>query len=124
MNKNDFQKGQLVYLKYIGDRRNGTIGSITEATVKSIGSKYVTTISGDEYFDVERKFDINNDFREHYISGSSDHQLYANRQDIEDENESLEIGALIRSLFKLYSNVTKLPIDKLRRIKAIIEEKE
>ena len=124
MDKNDFQKGQLVYLKYIGDRRNGAIGSITEATVKSIGSKYVTTttISGNGYFDVERKFDINNDFREHYTSGGSDHQLYANRQDIEDENESLEIGTLIRSLFKLYSNVTKLPIDKLRRIKAIIEE--
>ena len=55
--------------------------------------------------------------------GGSDYQLYLSRQQIEEENESLEIGKLIRSQFiNSYSDMTKLSVDKLRKIKAIINE--
>lgn len=121
MNKNDFKKGQKVYLKYIGDRRRGTIGSITETTVKSIGSKYITTTDGDSY--AERKFDIANDFREFYTIGGTDYQLYLSKEQIEEENESKVIIKLIVSQFNDYSYKTKLSIDQLRRIKSIIDEK-
>jgi len=119
MTKNDFKKGQTVYLKYIGDRRNGTIGSITEATVKSIGSKYITTINGQ--YDTERKFDANNDFKEYYTIGESSYQLYLSKQQIEQENEAKKIGKLIKSLFvSSWSDEMKLPIEKLRAIQDII----
>jgi hypothetical protein len=108
-------------LKYIGDSRHGIIGSIIEATVKSVGNKYITTIDGD--WNTERKFEIENDFREYYTIGGSDYQLYLSKQQIEEENEVLEIGKLIRSQFiNSYSDMTKLSIDKLRKIKVIIDE--
>jgi len=119
MTKNNFKKGQTVYLKYIGDRRNGTIGSIIEATVKSVGSKYITTIDGD--FNTERKFDVTNDFREYYNIGESSYQLYLSKQQIEEENEAKKIGKLIKSLFiSSWSDEMKLSIEKLRAIQEII----
>lgn len=119
MDKKDFQKGQIVYLKYIGDRRYGTLDSIIEATVKSIGSKYITVIENNR--NVERKFEIDNDFREYNNGYSAEYQLYINKKQIEEEIEAKEIGKLIKSQFEnSWSNETKLSIEKLRKIKEII----
>ncbi len=120
MNKSDFNKGQIVYLKYIGDRRYGVIGDILEATVKSVGSKYITTINGD--WNTERKFEIDNDFRESYTIGGSDYQLFLSRQQIEDENESTLIQDKLRKFIGSYGRI-KLTLDQLRRIEAVIDEK-
>ena len=119
MDKKDFKKGEVAYMKYIGDRRNGTLGSIKECTVKSIGSKYVTTFEGD--FNSERKFEIENDFRESYIIGGSDYQLYPNKQIIEDEKEFEEIIDLIRcKIGTNYGYKKELTLEQLRKIREII----
>jgi len=121
MQKSDFKKEQIVFLKYIGDRRHGTIGDIKEAIVKSVGSKYITVTLGrwEEY-----KFIIDEDFRQYYDIGGQDYELYLTRQQIEDENEALEItDFIIKYMPQGYGrHCAKLPLDKLRRIKAIIEE--
>jgi len=117
--KKDFKKGQIVYLKYVGDRRNGTLGNIVEAEVKSIGTKYITTINGD--WSTERKFDISNEFIQIHNSGCTDYQLYLSRHHIEEEKEKESIGKLIRSKFiREYCNETTLSIEQLREIREII----
>ena len=117
MDKRDFTKGQQAYLKYIGDRRNGTIRSIKEVIVKSVGSKYITTVDGDR--DYERKFDISNDFREFYTIGGSNYQLFLSEQHILDENEKERLEDEIRRVFSGYGK-TKLLLEQLRQIKSII----
>lgn len=120
MEKKDFKKEQVVYLKYIGDRRHGNIGEIKEGIVKSVGSKYIT-ISGGRWG--EYKFEIDNDFRQYYTMGGADYALYLTKQQIEDENEMEEIVGLIKSCFPQYTNKqSKLSLDQLKRIKLIIEE--
>lgn len=119
MNRNDFKKGQTVYLKYIGDRRYGNYGKIIEATVKSVGCKYITTVH--ESWNEEHKFEVDNDFREYYKIGGRDYQLFLSQQCIDEENEFDMIQDFLRNTFDRYKKV-KLSLDQLRRIKEIVDE--
>lgn len=99
----------------------GSVGEIVEATVKSVGSKYITTISGN--WNTERKFEIDNEFREYYTIGSSDYQLFLSKEQIEEDNEAILLEDHLRNIFKQYGKIN-LSLDQLRRIKVIVDECE
>ena len=94
MKKSDFTKGQTVWLKYVGNRRGEV--EISERTVKSIGSKYIT-VSLNRYKDV--KFEIENNFIEH-TDYRIQYSLYLSREDIEKENELRERRDYVRRVFR------------------------
>ena len=122
MNKNDFKKGQTVYLKGVGRYQNT---EPVEAKVKSVGSKYITTIHG--VFNSESKFEIDNDFYEYCTVGGRNYELYLTMQQIEDDEEYKRLLDDIKQVFPEYGLGIKkigLSLCQLRRIKAIIDEVE
>lgn len=92
---------------------------VKEVEVTSVGRKYIT-VGKEKYSQI--KFEIENDYREHYTCGGADHKLYVSKQEILDEHESNQLYDGIKSCFSNWVNNDKYSLDQLRRIKAILEE--
>jgi hypothetical protein len=85
-------------------------------TVVNIGRKYVTVLVGHS----ERKFSISTG--EEKTDYSPDYTVWPSMRVFEDNEEAMELRKKLRDLFTSYTNVAEMNLDKLRRIKAIIDE--
>lgn len=129
--KLDIKKGDTVYIKIesgsnAARRKNPfTIDTfdewVKEVVVSGIGRKYITINKGEWS---EMKFDIENDYREHYTYGGADWKLYKSKQEILDEMEYNNIYDNMKSIFGGYRGYggCSLTLDQLRRINTIIKE--
>lgn len=88
MKKEDFYKGQNVWVYLIGNAARGrktTEERIQEWEVLKVGRKYITAkpkVGG-----WERRFDIENNFRHVYTYGTSDYELHLTKEEIYEEVE-------------------------------------
>ena len=83
MKKEDFHKGQTVWVYLIGNAARGrktTEERIREWEVTKVGRKYITAKDKSLYW--EAKFDIENNFRHVYDIGTSDYALFLNKEEI------------------------------------------
>lgn len=86
MKKEDFHKGQKVWVYLIGDAARGKESieeRIQEWKVVSVGRKYITARPKGRtgaYFN--EKFEIENDFQHVYTYGSANYILYLSKEDI------------------------------------------
>ena len=53
---------------------------------------------------------------------STDYTVWPSIREFEDNEEAMELRKKLRDLFTSYTNVAEMSLDKLRRIKAIIDE--
>jgi hypothetical protein len=124
--KLDLIKGQEVFIKIekgsnAARRVDLSLDNIDEwvfsGAVVSIGRKYVTVKfkSG-----IEDKFEIDNDYKQHYAYGGADYKLYTSIQDIKDEKEFEDLYNYIKNEFIGQPDSNKYTLEKLKRIKEII----
>lgn len=88
MRKEDFYKGQTVWVYLIGNAARGrktTEERIQEWEIIKVGRKYITAKSKNG--GRERRFDIENNFRHVYTYGTSDYELYLTKEEIYEEIE-------------------------------------
>lgn len=123
--KSDFKKGQKVYLYVTGNEarrtKPGIENRIREAVVKTVGRKYITVgYPNRQYF--EAKFEIDNDFRQFYETGTIDFVLYLTKEEI---YEDLRIGQLqkyIRDEIHTDSVMSKITKEDLEKIADIVSK--
>ena len=87
MKKEDFYKGQTVWVYLMGNAARGrkTVEErIQEWEVISVGRKYITARQKDGCR-WEAKFDIENDFSHVYKFGSTDYELYLSKDEIYEQ---------------------------------------
>lgn len=83
MKKEDFYKGQTVWVYLIGNAARGrktTEERIQEWEVLKVGRKYIT--AKPKAGGWEQKFDIENNFRHVYTYGTSDYELHLTEEEI------------------------------------------
>lgn len=80
MRKEDFNKGQTVFLLNIGDR--STRGSVVAATVRRVGRKYITVNIPGSGWDVQ--FDTENDFHQK-SQWPAEYKLFLTEEEIEQK---------------------------------------
>ena len=88
MKKEDFYKGQTVWVYLVGNAARGrktTEERIQEWEVLKVGRKYITAKSKSGGW--EQRFDIENNFRHVYTYGTSDYELYLTKEEIYEEIE-------------------------------------
>lgn len=90
MKKEDFYKGQTVWVYLTGNAARGrktTEERIQEWEVLKVGRKYITAkpkVGG-----WEQRFDIENNFRHVYTYGTSDYELYLTKEETYEKIERL-----------------------------------
>jgi hypothetical protein len=120
MRKEDFNVGQTVFLKYVGDSRwKKDDDLIKKAEVKSIGRKYITVTFG---YCSEYKFDMTNNFAQVYDVGYADYVLYLSEDEIKAEEDYNNLIDELRHTFPNYGYKCSLTADQLQRIKEIVNE--
>lgn len=85
MKKEDFYKGQNVWVYLVGNASRGikTVEErIQEWEVVSVGRKYITAKPKGDGSGWEQKFEIANNFRHVYKYGVEDYELYLSKEDI------------------------------------------
>ena len=117
MDKNCFAKGQTVYLLNLSDGR-GRKGQIEEATVVSVGRKYITA----NLWNWDYKFDMEDDFREK-SNYSPTYKLFISRDDalhyidrIELEKDALNA---VRNVYRIRSAASD---EELKTIISIVNK--
>ena len=88
MKKEDFYKGQTVWVYLTGNAARGrktTEERIQEWEVLKVGRKYITAKSKSGGW--EQRFDIENNFRHVYTCGTSDYELHLTEEEIYEEIE-------------------------------------
>ena len=88
MRKEDFYKGQTVWVYLIGNAARGrktTEERIQEWEVLKVGRKYIT--AKPKAGGWEQKFDIENNFRHVYTYRTSDYELYLTEEEIYEKVE-------------------------------------
>ena len=90
-----------------------------EVEVITVTKKYITVES--ETFG-SGKYEIDMDYREKVNAGGSNYKLYNNLQEIIDEVRYNKLYSEIKAEFGKFEWERNLTLDKLERIKAIIEE--
>lgn len=116
MERNELRIGQTVYIEPVGNAaRNGK--DIIETKISKIGTKYIET----EKFCDRHKFNISDGKEKDTGYGYGyNYILHLTKQEIEDEKERQE---LLRDLHYDWYHLN-LTLDQLRKIKAIIEERD
>ncbi|MDF2881298.1 MAG: hypothetical protein K0R54_1855 [Clostridiaceae bacterium] len=130
MKNQEFIRGQIAYMM-VEEKSNAfhrikegmtleNVGEwLLECKVISVGKKFITVEYG-TYKNLNMKFVVANDYREHYTVGCSNYKLFSKRQNALDEKESIALyDELRKNYFSDYIN--KLSLDKLKRIKDILE---
>lgn len=85
MKKEDFYKGQTVWVYLVGDAARGRSKveeRIQEWEVVNVGRKYITAQPKGSDSRWKEKFDIANNFRHVYDIGTEDYKLYLSKEDI------------------------------------------
>lgn len=97
---------------------------IFKGEVIKAGRKYITVKfkKNNTNSFIEKKFNVEDDYREHYTCGGADYKLYLSKQSIFDEVESETIYTQITSVFNGWKNNNKFSLDQLRKIKDIVED--
>ena len=88
MEKEDFYKGQTVWVYLVGNAARGrktTEERIQEWEVLKVGRKYITAKPKSGGW--EQRFDIENNFRHVYTYGISDYELHLTEEEIYEEVE-------------------------------------
>ena len=88
MKKEDFYKGQTVWVYLVGNAARGrktTEELIQEWEVLKVGRKCITAKS--KSGGCEQRFDIENNFRHVYTYGTSDYELHLTEEEIYEEIE-------------------------------------
>lgn len=90
MKKEDFHKGQTVWVYLTGNASRGrktTEERIQEWEIIKVGRKYITAKPKNGGW--EQRFDIENNFRHVYTYGTSDYELYLTKEEIYEKIERL-----------------------------------
>ncbi len=87
---------------------------VVEGTVKTVGRKYITVTLG------WQEYKFNKDDLRQVTKFAAGYYLYENKQDILDEEESLQIVEYIRKKIGSYGFVN-ISLGTLRKIKELIE---
>lgn len=123
--KSDFKKGQKVYLYVTGNEarrtKPGIENRIREAVVKTVGRKYITVgYPNRQYF--EAKFEIDNDFRQFYETGTVDFILYLTKEDIYEDLRVGQFQKYIRDEIRTDSVLSKITKEDLETIADIVSK--
>ena len=114
----DFKVGEKCYVEFTGNAsRYKPNGYYEEWIVSNVSSKYVTSNN--------RKFeehDNSYDGLKQKTNFCVDYVIYPNKQMLMDKFETEATYDYIKSKFSGFKRNEKLTLDKIRRIKSIIEE--
>jgi hypothetical protein len=123
MKKEDFHKGQTVYLLLLCNAARGKHGEelIREATVTAIGNKYITVSPG--YYSRNVRFEIEDNFRE-YSDYSPEHKLFLSREDIINLFEKEKLLGWFKNSFRIFSQSKDFSLTALREAKEVLEKSE
>lgn len=120
MKKEDFKPGQTVYLlpvKFMALDYLRIEKQIIEATVASVGRKYITV----KYWDGIR-FDINNDFRE-VTNYSISYRLFLSKEDIQKDFKRRKMEERISTAFHFPNHVArKMTFEELQTVSDIVKK--
>ena len=111
--------GETLYDLNVGNAARDREQKLTPVTVVSVGRKYFKCrpVGGDEWYDTEYHIETWSEKTEY----CKNHKLYETEQEWFDERESRSIFNHICQVFNAYGKCV-IPLDSLRRIKAILEE--
>ncbi len=127
MEKNDFHKGQTVWIYLVGNaaRYTKTLEErIQEWKVVSVGRKYITCRDKNCSWR-EAKFDIDDDFRHVYKYGTADYILYLSKEDILNEiYKNTLISNIVNTVMYNRSRIRKMSVDDLEVINDILKRYE
>lgn len=102
MKKEDFKKGQKVWLCLVGDAArhcNTPEDRVQEYEVVSVGRKYITVNKTGLSTSWDIKFDIKNNFRQVYTYGSTEYILFLTKDEaIYLLSRNLNFGKILRGL--------------------------
>lgn len=127
MKREDFKKGQTVWLLLTGWRaygRNTLEDRIEEYKVVSAGSKYITVKpKGVEHKGAEVKFDVEKKFRQ-LTTGDPTYILFLSKDDIFKKDKRSDMERIIRKTIILDYGVTlsKMSDEDLEQIVKICEK--
>ena len=120
MKKEDFKRGQTVYLlpvRFMAFDYLKIEKQIIETTVASIGRKYITV----KYWDGIR-FDINNDFRE-VTNYSIEYKLFLSKEDIKEDFKRRKMEERVTTAFHFPTYVTmKMTFEELETVFNIVKK--
>jgi hypothetical protein len=120
MKKEDFQPGQTVYLlpvRYIAPDYLRIEKRIVEATVLSVGRKYITCDFGRKI-----QFDISNNFTE-VTSYSIDYKLFLSKEDIKVYFKRRKMEERVSTAFHFPNHVArKMTFDELETVFNIVKK--
>lgn len=126
MKKEDFYKGQTVWVYLTGNAARGrktTEERIQEWEVLKVGRKYITAkpkVGG-----WEQRFDIENNFRHVYTYGTSDYELYLTKEEIYEKIERLNRIEYIEQFCRWERrNLSKMSYDDLLAVVEIFKKYE
>lgn len=112
-----------LYSLNVGNAARGKVKrELTRYRVTSIGRKYFKIIRDDATGWRELEFHI--DSWSENTRYSSDHKLYADPQDWEDEKTEADLSNMIYKAFDYGRNNLNLSLDRLEKIVAIIKQSE
>ena len=127
MEKNDFHKGQTVWIYLVGNaaRYTKTLEErIQEWKVVSVGRKYITCRDKNCSWR-EAKFGIDDDFRHVYKYGTADYILYLSKEDILNEiYKNTLISNIVNTVMYNRSRIRKMSVDDLEVINDILKRYE
>ena len=131
MNKSDFLKGNIAYLRiikgsnaygYISEQdRNNPEKLIKECEIISVGKKYVTVLEiGKTRGFAEVKFDFTDNLYQK-TDCSADYELYLTKQDAVNQIEAENLMPLIRDKLA-FSSIKRIGYEKIKKIYDILFE--
>ena len=120
MKKEDFKKGQTVYLvpvKFMAFDYLRVEKQIIETTVLSVGRKYMKVNYGGGIC-----FDINNDFRE-VTNYSFSYRLFLSKEDIQKELQRRKMEVRLQTAFHFPAHVErKMTFEELQTVFNIVNK--
>lgn len=120
MKKEDFKKGQTVYLlpvRFMAFDYLRVEKRIIETTVLSVGRKYIKVNYGGGI-----RFDINNDFQE-VTNYSIEYKLFLSKEDIKGYFKRRKMEERISTAFHFPNHVTrKMTLDELETVFNIVKK--
>lgn len=115
MKKEDFRKGQTVWVYLTGNAARGkktTEERIQEWEVVSVGRKYITARPKGTGLWFDTKFDIENNFWQVYTYGSANYVLYLSKEDILQDVWRSQTREYIRRCARWESQIVRMMSDE------------
>lgn len=127
MGKEDFYKGQTIWVYLIGNAARGREimeERIQEWEVVTVGRKYITAQPKGTY-NWEQKFDIQNNFQHVYDRGTADYELHLSKEEIYEQVERAQRIRFIEDFCRWdRRNIYRMNDEDLREIVRIFERYE